>query len=161
MSKEKVLFINFDIIPDIRIRVINDTDPKIVKKNKIKYPFELYNTLQVEVITTVRTFKFYIYNGYTWNGADIPRFFYRTIGTRTSNSFLVASMIHDYLLEFKTYIIQEVLHNQITIPEYRRLTSLIFREKIKSQGTNVIKANLMAWCVDIFQMCNKRSWQCQ
>ena len=158
MSKEEVLFIFFDKLPDVRIRVINDSDADETKQAKIKYPFELHNTVRVTVITSYRMFKFDIYNGYTWNGADIPKFFYRVIGSRTSNQFLIASMLHDYLLEFKAYMMNEVLLNQITKSEYRRLTSLIFREKIKAQGTNTIKANIMSWCVDVFQMCNIRGW---
>ena len=159
MSKEEVLFIFFDKPPDVRIRVINDSDTKETKQAKIKYPFELHNTITVTVITSFRTFSFNIYNGYTWNGADIPKFFYRVIGSRTSNQFLIASMLHDYMLEFKAYMMNEVLLNQTTKSEYRRLTSLIFREKIKAQGTNTIKANIMSWCVDVFQMFNKRGWE--
>ena len=161
MSKEKVISISFNIEPDVRIRVINDSDTKETKQSKIKYPFELHNTITVTVITSYRTFKYDIYNGYTWNGADIPKFFYRIIGSRTSNEFLIASLLHDYMLEFKTYIINEILYGQINKKEYRRLTSLIFREKIKTQGTSVIKANIMSWAVDVFQMLNVRSWQCQ
>ena len=93
-----------------------------------------------------------------WNGADIPRALWRIVGSRTDNQFLIASMLHDYLLEFKAYMIKEVLENQITVNEYRRLTSLIFREKLKHQGVNTIKANIMAWAVDVFQIWNKRGW---
>lgn len=160
MSKEQIKSITFNIEPEVRIRVINDSDPVPVKKSKVEYPFELNNTLTVYIVTSKREFQFNIYNGYTWNGADIPRMFWRIIGSRTDNDFLIASMLHDYMLEFKSYIIHEVLGNQISMKEYRRLTSLVFREKIKAQGTNTIKANIMAWCVDVFQMCNIRSWKC-
>ena len=69
-------------------------------------------------------------------------------------------MIHDYLLEFKQHIMVNVLNKTMSIKEYRRLTSLIFREKIKNQGTGTIKANIMAWCVDVFQMSfNKKEWK--
>ena len=108
----------------------------------------------------MRNFKFSIFNGYTWNGADIPRFFWRIIGSRTDNDFLIASMIHDYLLEFKFYVMSEILNNQMQPKEYRRLTSLIFRHIIKEQGTNTIKANIMAWCVDVFQIFNRKEWKC-
>lgn len=158
-SKEKVISIKFNKIPNVCVRVIDDNDTEATKKAKIKYPFKLHNTIIVTIITTVREFSFEIYNGYTWNGADIPKFFYRIIGSRTSNEFLVASMIHDYMLEFKVFILNSVLKNKMTVNEYRRLTSLIFREKIKSQGTPVIKANIMSWCVDVFQhYCNKKGW---
>lgn len=162
MSKEKILSVEFDTLPEVRIRVIDDSDTDATKQGKIKYPFKLDNSVNVIVKTSERTFKFNIYNGYTWNGADIPKFFYRIIGSRTSNCFLVASMVHDYMLEFKNYLLNEILENKITIDEYRRLTSLIFREKIKTQGTPTIKANIMSWAVDVFQhYCNKKGWKCQ
>lgn len=160
MSKEKIKDIKFSDVLDVRIRVISDDDTKEIVKNKKKYPFELFNTVKISIETNKREFCFDIFKGYTWNGADIPRFLWRLVGSRTDNDFLVASMIHDYLLEFKVFIMQEVLNGEITKREYRRLTSLIFRELIKKQGTNVIKANIMSWCVDVFQMCNIRSWKC-
>ena len=158
--KEKILSVSFNAIPDVRVRVIKIDDSQEIIKSKKKYPFELFNSLLVKISTTRRNFEFTIFNGYTWNGADIPRFFWRIIGSRTDNDFLVASMLHDYLLEFKTYIVNEVLNNKVSKKEYRRLTSLIFRHVIKEQGTNTIKANIMAWCVDVYQMFNRSDWQC-
>ena len=158
--KEKILSVSFDAIPDVRVRVINIDDAQEIIKSKKKYPFELFNSLLVRISTTQRNFEFTIFNGYTWNGADIPRFFWRVIGSRTDNDFLIASMLHDYLLEFKVYVVNEVLKKQISAKEYRRFTSLVFRHVIKSQGTNTIKANVMAYCVDLFQMFNRKEWKC-
>ncbi len=160
MSKEKIIDVNITPCPDVRVRVIESDDPKEIKKNKKKFPFELFNTVSVFVQTTKRNISFQICNGYTWNGADIPRMFWRIIGSRTDNDFLVASMVHDYMLEFKKYMLKEILKGEISVREYRRLTSLIFRHIIKQQGTNTIKANIMAWCVDVFQMtCNRKNWK--
>lgn len=160
MSKEQVLFIDFNVVPDARIRVIEDTDTEPTKQAKIKYPFELFNTITVTIQTDFREFEFDVYNGYVWNGADIPPFLWRIVGSRTDNQFLIASMLHDYMLQFKKYMINEVLENQITVSEYRRLTSLIFREKLKHQGVNTIKANIMSWAVDVFQHYgNKKGWK--
>lgn len=160
MSKEQVLFIDIEPEPKVCVRVINDNDTQPTKDAKIKYPFELFNTIKIIIITDIREFSFYIPNGYTWNGADIPKFFYRIIGSRTSNEFLVASMLHDYLLEFKKYIIKEILYDMISVNEYRRLTSLIFREKLKHQKTGTIKANIMSWAVDVFQhYFNRKEWK--
>lgn len=158
--KEKIINVEFSDNPDVRIRVISSQDSDCLKKAKKKYPFELYNSLNVMVTTSKRKFEFTIFNGYTWNGADIPRLFWRVIGSRTDNDFLIASMLHDYLLEFKVYILNEILKNSISKREYRRLTSLTFRHVIKEQGTNTIKANVMSWCVDVFQIFNRRAWQC-
>lgn len=159
MLKEKIKNIIIEPVPDVRIRVINDNDTMETKQAKIKYPFELFNTIKVTITTDIRQFSFDIYNGYTWNGADIPRILWRIVGSRTSNEFLIASMLHDYMLEFKKYILKEVLYNMMTVSEYRRLTSLVFREKLKEQGTNTIKANIMAWAVDVFQHYgNRKGW---
>lgn len=157
--KENIVSVTFSEVPDIRIRVINNDDSHELQKNKKKYPFELCSSVNVFIETTKREFNFTIFSGYTWNGADIPRFFWRIVGSRTDNDFLVASMLHDYLLEFKSYILKEVLKNQVSVKEYRRLTSLIFRHVIKEQGTNTVKANVMSWCVDVFQICNRKAWK--
>ena len=160
MIKEQVREIKFNIEPDARIRVIKDDDTKEIKKQKIKYPFELFNTVTVTVITDFRKFEFDIYNGYYWNGADIPKVLWLLVGSRYNPEFREASMIHDFMLQFKKYILTEVLKNEVSVQDYRRLTSLIFREKLKTQGTNTIKANIMAWTVDVFQHYgNKRGWK--
>ena len=157
--KEKVLNVSFDSLPDVRVRVINNDDVKDLIESKKKYPFEIHNSVSVKVITTKRQFYFMIFNGYTWNGADIPRFCWRLVGSRTDNDFLIASMIHDYILEFKTYIKKEVLKEELSTKEYRRLTSLIFRQKLKDAEVGTIKANIMSYCVDVFQMFNFKGWQ--
>lgn len=158
--EEKVDFIYLSEVPDVRIRIIKDTDTEPTIQSKIKYPFELFNTITVTVKTNIRLFEFDVYNGYTWNGADIPRFLWRIVGSRTDNQFLVASMIHDYLLQFKKYMIKEVLEDKITIDEYRYLTSIIFREKLYKSGVSTVKANIMSWCVDVFQhYFNRKQWK--
>lgn len=157
--KEQIKNIYFSETPDVRVRIIEHLDNEYIKKNKKKYPFELFNSINVVVITSIRKFEFPIFKGYTWNGADIPRCFWQVIGSRTDNDFLIASLLHDFLLEFKIYMINEILKNSISVKEYRRLTSLIFRFMIKEQGTNIIKANIMSWCVDVFQMLNRRAWK--
>lgn len=159
MSKEHVLEIKFDKDPDIRDRGYKDDDPEEIKKQKIKYPYEIFNTVTLTVITDYRQFSFDIYNGYYWNGADIPKPLWLIVGSRYNPEFREASMIHDFMLQFKHYLIKEVLENQITISEYRRLTSLIFREKLKNQGVKDVKANIMAWAVDVFQHYgNRKQW---
>ena len=160
MAKEQIVDVKFSENPDVRVRVINSDDFKEIKEAKKRFPFELHNSVKIKVITTKREFEFTIYNGYVWNGADIPRLFWRTIGSRTDNEFLIASMLHDYLLEFKVYMLNQVLEKSISVKEYRRLTSLIFRHILKEQGTNTIKANIMSWAVQVFQATvNFKQWQ--
>ncbi len=159
MTKEKVKDVFFNKTPNVQIRVIADNDSEQVKKDKKKYPFELIDEVLVTVVTDKRVFSFIIPKGYTWNGADIPRFCWRLVGSRTDNDFLIASMIHDYILEFKTFIQKEILKEELSTKEYRRLTSLIFRQKLKDAEVGTIKANVMSYFVDVFQMINFKGWE--
>lgn len=158
-DKEQIEEILLSETPDIRIRVINDDDPKPIKDNKIKYPFELFNTIKVTIKTTKRKFSFDIPKGYTYNGSDIPRLFWRIIGSRTDNDFLMGALLHDYMLDNAFHIVNVHIKDKISIKEYIRLTSLIYRDKIKNQGANIIKANIMGGAIHIFQLCNYKNWE--
>ena len=160
IDKEEITDILFSPVPDVRIRVIDFGDSETVIESKKKYPFKLHNSITVCISTTKRDFTFCIHNGFTWNGADIPRVLWRLIGSRTDNDFLLASMVHDFMLEFRYKIMDEVLEQRLTKDEYRRLTSIIFRDIMKETGTNKIKANIMSFAVDIFQKYfNKKGWR--
>lgn len=154
-NKEEITDILFSPVPDVMIRVIEFGDSQAVIDSKKKYPFKLHNSITVCVGTNKRDFSFCVHNGYTWNGADIPRFLWRLIGSRTDNDFLLASMVHDYLLDFRYKMMNEVLNQELSTEEYRRLTSLIFREILKHSGTKTVKANIMSWFVDFFQSFQK------
>lgn len=149
--KEEISEILFSPVPDVRIRVIEFGDSQPVIDSKKKYPFKLHNSITVCIVTNKRVFTFCIHNGFTWNGADIPRILWRIIGSRTDNDFLIASMVHDFMLNFRHQITAEVLNNNISVSEYRRLTSLIFREILKHSGTKPFKANIMSFFVDCWQ----------
>ena len=156
--KETLNKVLFNVIPKVHVRVIETNDKKADEKKK--YPFKLDNDVVVTIDTDIRKISFKIRSGYIWNGADIPRYFWRLIGSRTDNAYLKASMVHDFMLEHKKYIMEETLKNSMSVKEYRRLTSLIFRQILKDTGTNTIKANVMSWCVDVFQMTvNKKGWR--
>lgn len=160
MAKEKILNVKFNVLPDVRIRVIDpEKDTVTTIKNKKQFPFKSDNEVFVTVTTTEREFTFRIYAGYAWNGADIPKTLF-LFGQSKENHYLIASMVHDYMLEYKELIYKDTLKECMKISEYRRLTSLIFREILKCHKTNVIKANCMAWSVDVFQMTlNRGSWK--
>jgi hypothetical protein len=146
------------------MRVINKTDFKELAKEKKEFPFKLDNdvivTIYCEGDNLPAKFSFLIKNGYTWNGADIPRLLWRVIGASKDNDFLTASMVHDYMLEFKSLIYNEILGTRLPIPDYRLLTSLIFRQLLKDSDIWVVKANILAWCVDTFQKTvNRKAWR--
>ncbi len=147
MSKEEIISVIIEPEPDIR-----DVDI-------YEYPYQLFNTVTIKVETTCRKFEFDIYNGYYWNGADIPVILWSIVGSRHNPEFRKPSMLHDFMLQYKKYILKEVLHNEVSASEYRRLTSLIFCKSLVMQGTKLFKAKIMSWCVDVFQhYFNKKEW---
>lgn len=169
--KEKVLAVLFNTEPIYHDRKIKCGDKKIIvedkKGNKITlaehkklYPYKLDNEVICTILTTLRTFSFTLPKDYCWNGADIPRLLWCFVGSKDSPEFKVPSMVHDFMLEFKAYIYKNVLYSEISIADYRRLTSLIFRELLKSNGTKTIKSNVMSGVVQGFQATwNRSEWK--
>lgn len=152
MGKEKVLNVDYNETPKVRVRTIAEGDTILTKKSKAKYPFELFKPLTVTVITDKRTFSFDIYKGFVWDGASIPRFVWSIIGSPTENDYLIPSMIHDYILEFKNYLMHDKLHYELTLDEYLNVTSQIFCKALQTQGVSEKKANLMTFFVNQFQL---------
>lgn len=159
--KNKVTAVTFNNKPIVCIRDIEPYESAELIKNKKEYPFILCKSVIVTVFTTDFTFSFNIPEKYIWNGADIPRFLWSIVGASKDNDFLKASLVHDFMLQYKSYIYNDVLHERISIEEFRRLTTLIFRQILKDCNVNCIKANVMSWCVDVFQSTiNKKAWVC-
>lgn len=168
--KEKVLAVTFNVEPIYHDRHPKPGDEKIIvedkkgnkitlKEHKELYPYKLDNDVICTVETTVRKFSFTIPKDYVWNGADIPPILWFFVGSKDSPQFKVPSLVHDFILEFKSYIYRNVLCQMITMGEYRRLTSLIFRDVLKTYGTKTIKSNVMSGVVQIFQATwNRQEW---
>lgn len=160
--KEKILSVKFNTAPLVRQRILNRSDKStiVVDKNgerttlwkdKENYPFKLDNSIIVTVDSTKRKFSFKIPEKYVWDGSSIPRIFWTLIGSKEKLQFLTASLVHDYLLEHKHFVLEEVLKNELDMKEFRRLTSLIFREILKDCEVPTIKANIMSWTVQTWQ----------
>lgn len=119
--------------------------PKIVVDyyNKEK-PYKLLNN--VEYLSGKYCgkdiYRIFIPKGYTWNGANIPRFLWRIVGSQYNPEFLPASMVHDWLCENKQFIIQDGA----------KISSIIFRDILVDTGVPKIKANIMATAVYAFQL---------
>ena len=169
--KEKVLAVTFDKEPEYHDRHPKAGDEKIIvedkKGNKITlaehkklYPYKLDNDVECKIQTNVRTFSVEILKDYVWNGADIPSILWFFVGSKDSPEFKVPSLVHDFLLEFKSSIYILMLHGEISVAEYRRLTSLIFRDLLKTYGTKTVKSNIMSGAVQIFQATfNRKEWK--
>lgn len=152
MGKEKVLNLKYNKTPKVMVRTIAENDTSLTKASKTKYPFELMQAITITVTTDKRAFAFDIYKNFVWNGADIPRMVWTIIGTPTENDYLIPSMIHDYILEFKNYILHDKLHYELTLNEYLDLTSQIFCKALILQGVSEKKAKLMSWFVNMYQL---------
>lgn len=169
MSKEKVLYVEFDKRPLTRDRRIEPKDKNIATKDKKGniitleadkrlYPFKIDNSVKCTVVTTVRTIEFAVPNQYRWNGADIPKALWLFVGSQYNPEFKVPSMIHDLMLEYKEDIYSKLTN--ISVAEYRRLTSLIFRQLLKDEGVRTIKSNIMSGAVQLFQATfNRKEWK--
>lgn len=150
-SQEKVRKVSLECVDHssledaIRVRVIDsDKDSDELIANKQLYPFKTDKAINVYVVTNRRTMLLTIPEGYIWNGADIPKPLWCLVGGSKDNAFLLASMVHDYILEYK----KETGFNNEDGP---RITSLIFRQILIDTGINTTKANIMASAVHGYQ----------
>lgn len=156
--KNKVLDVVLDPKPHVHLRVIDDNDTLLLKKEKAKKPFKLLNDVSLRVNTRDYFFTITIPEGYIWDGANIPASLW-WFGSSKDNQFLISSMVHDYLLEYKTDIFNRYSFLFETPEEYRRITSLVFRELCKQSGISTLKANIAGFCVDIYQgTVNRGAW---
>ena len=155
------LEVNFNRLPAVKIRVLDKKDSDFLIRSKKRYPFLLMDTVKVSIADKNLNlyFEFEIPKGYIWNGADIPKILF-IFGQSKDNNYLLASMVHDYMLEHRCYIYSKILQGKISVSEYRKLTSLVFRQILKDEKTNVLKANFMAFTVDLYQkFFNSKQWK--
>lgn len=123
------------------------SEPKITVNpyNKEK-PFILENDIAYLTATSYKdAYRIVIDAGYIWNGANIPRFLWRIVGSQYNPEFLPASMIHDWLCEHKDFIVQNGV----------KISSNIFRDILILYKVPVFKANVMATTVRLFQYTQK------
>ena len=99
-------------------------------------------TLKVWLFDHVKSksYSFTIPKGYCFDGATIPRFLWRVIGSKTDNTFLIAALIHDILCENHGYVNND-----------RNFSSKVFRALLISGGVGKVKAQVMYLAVDNFQ----------
>lgn len=107
--EDKELKIIFSDTPHVCVRYILPTHTEEEKKSIKKYPFICKTRLDVQLIDYVkdRTYGFSIPKGYCYDGASIPRLFWRFIGAPTDNAFLIPALIHDILCEHHEYIMND------------------------------------------------------
>lgn len=122
-----------------------NTKPKIaVDVNNRKKPFRLLNSV---LYASGYLYPIFINKGYTWNGANIPRFLWRIIGSQYNPEFLEASLVHDWLCENKGFILKDGV----------KISSDIFRDILVENGVSKLKASLMRTAVYLWQL-TQRGW---
>lgn len=140
--KDEELKIIFDKVPDLDIRFATPWMKEEEIKDINKKPFICEEELKVILIDEIEQehYKFLIPAGYTWDGATIPRAFWRLIGPKTDQRFLVPSLIHDVLCENKDYIDSD-----------RYFSTCVFERLLYVSNVNAFSRWMIKHSVDNFQ----------
>lgn len=103
---EKCL-IAFDKMPDIELRYINRyyMSKKEIEGIRSK-PYTLNNSIKVLLIDKEKNkhYTFDILKDYIFDGASVPRIFWRAIGPKGDIRFLIGALLHDNLCENHSYV---------------------------------------------------------
>lgn len=141
-TENKNVIVYFSDTPyvSIRYRVPSMTDAEIEAVKK--YPFINKKTITVRLVDKIkdRTYQFDIPKNYCYDGASVPRFFWRVIGAPTDNSFLIAALVHDVMCENHHYVMND-----------REFSSEVFNALLESSKVGKVKRYFMKHSVDVFQ----------
>lgn len=143
---DKSLSIIFDRVPRVSVRYALPSNTEEEIKDIKKYPFVNIKKLNVVLKDKEKnkTYKFEIPAYYKYDGATIPRIFWRVIGSNTDNSFLIAALIHDWCCSQKDCVDND-----------RNFSSIVFKSLLLTGGVSKLKAQIMYLAVDNFQrFCN-------
>ena len=134
--------IYFDDVPRVAIRYILPSTNNEVKKSIKKYPFINKKSLRVELIDNKKgkIYRFGIPKYYCFDGASVPRFFWRVIGSNTDNKFLIAALIHDVLCENHHYVDND-----------RKFSTQVFNALLEASEVRPVKRFFMKNSVDFYQ----------
>lgn len=140
--KDKEIGIYFSEKPRVAVRYALPSMTKAQKTAINKYPFENKGHLNVELHDYKKNVKHYfcIPRGYCWDGATIPRLFWRLIGSKTDSKFLIPSMVHDVLCEHHEYVNND-----------RYFCDRVFERLLYVSGVPAFNRWLMFHSVDNFQ----------
>lgn len=112
------------------------------KKEIEKKPFICKNQVGVKLTDydNEHTYNFIIPADYRWDGASIPKMFWRIIGSKEDTRFLIPSMIHDVLCEHHSFVNYD-----------RYFADRVFEKLLAVSGVSNFKRWLMFHSVDNFQ----------
>ena len=141
--KNKKVVVYFNQIPDVSIRypIPINMSQEVIKSTK-KKPFVNNKELQVVLkdIKKAKMYNFIIEENYFFDGASIPRFFWRVIGSNTDNFFLIPAMIHD-----------KVCENHCFVDNDKKFSTEVFNCLLEANGVNPCKRFLMKHSVNFYQ----------
>ena len=140
--KNKNVGIFFDGIPSVGIRYLIPSMTKEEKKSIEKYPFICKKELKVTLADYKKNkrYDFIIPKGYCYDGASIPRLFWRLIGPNTDNKFLIPALIHDVLCENHNYVEND-----------RAFSTEVFNALLESSEVPALKRFCLKSSVGLFQ----------
>lgn len=132
----------FNCIPKVKERFITPYHTAEEAEEIKKKPYKNLKDLDVYIWdeNTEQAYTFTIPKGYTYDGASIPRLFWRLVGTNTDNTFMIAAICHDWTCE----------HHEC-VGYNRYLSTMIFNNLLKVGGVNPFKRWLIKHSVDNFQ----------
>ncbi len=136
----------FSDIPQVTIRYILPSTTKEKRKSIKKYPFINKKTLKVRLWDKRKDkiYDFEIPKYYCYDGASVPRFFWRVIGPNTDNKFLIAALVHDVLCENHHYVDND-----------RVFSTRVFNALLEASDVPPFKRFFMKNSVDFYQrFCN-------
>lgn len=136
----RVAFSEIPLIENKLINTIVMTKEEIAAANK--KPLYVKNSFDVLLIDKKKkiTRNFTIDAGYDYDGASIPKFFIRLIGSKEDIRFKIASLIHDVLCENKNIVDND-----------RYFADKVFERLLSVAGVGKFKRFLMFHSVDNFQ----------
>ena len=139
----KAAGIFFDNVPLVGIRYIVPSDSEDKKKSIKKYPFINKRLLKVKLKNNKKNkiYYFEIPKCYCFDGASIPRLFWRVIGSNTDNKFLIAALVHDVLCENHNYVDND-----------RKFSTQVFNALLEASEVNSIQRFCMKNSVNFYQM---------
>ena len=100
------LGIFFSTMPCVSERYITPSSTNEEKMSINRFPFINKRELRVQLVDKKKgkISNFAIPKSYCFDGASIPRFFWRLIGPNTDNRFLIPALIHDNMCEHHEYV---------------------------------------------------------
>ena len=140
MNKKAGIY--FDKLPSVAVRYYIPSMTSEEKRSVEKYPFICKQDLEVclKDVKKNKQYSFRIPKGYCYDGASIPRLFWRVIGPGTDNRFLIPALIHDILCEHHNYINND-----------RSFSTNVFNALLEVSGVKNMKRFFMKNSVALYQ----------